>query len=170
VGERGLKLSGGERQRVAIARVLLKNPPIVLLDEATSALDTLTENEIQKSLNALRRQRTTLVIAHRLSTIRDAEQIVVLDGGLVAELGTHDELMKKGGIYCKMWNVQLETRENAAAETETGVAANADADDVDVGLVDAAKDDAGVDVGVGAAASAAKVTVTAAQSNGAKKK
>eukprot|EP00588_Corethron_pennatum_P000849 CAMPEP_0194302266 /NCGR_PEP_ID=MMETSP0169-20130528/62247_1 /TAXON_ID=218684 /ORGANISM="Corethron pennatum, Strain L29A3" /LENGTH=266 /DNA_ID=CAMNT_0039052587 /DNA_START=550 /DNA_END=1347 /DNA_ORIENTATION=- len=92
VGDRGLKLSGGEKQRVAIARCLLKDPPLVLLDEATSALDTLTENSIQQALNSLGKQRTCLVIAHRLGTIRNADNIIVLDHGRVIEQGTHDAL------------------------------------------------------------------------------
>lgn len=108
VGERGLKLSGGEKQRVAIARCLLKNPPVVLLDEATSALDTVTESSIQEALRTLGRNRTVLVIAHRLSTIKHADQIVVLHLGEVAEVGTHDELLSiDGGIYANLWNTQL---------------------------------------------------------------
>ena len=94
VGERGLKLSGGEKQRVAIARTLLKNPPILILDEATSALDSRTEEAIQATLDAIAESRTTIIIAHRLSTIVDADQIVVLDDGRVAERGTHDELLR----------------------------------------------------------------------------
>jgi ATP-binding cassette, subfamily B, heavy metal transporter len=103
VGERGLKLSGGEKQRVAIARTLLKNPPILILDEATSALDSRTEADILATLQAIERGRTTLVIAHRLSTVVHADQIVVLDGGRVAERGTHGELLAKGGLYAEMW-------------------------------------------------------------------
>ncbi|GAX17583.1 ATP-binding cassette, subfamily B (MDR/TAP), member 6 [Fistulifera solaris] len=109
VGDRGLKLSGGEKQRVAIARCLLKNPDFVLLDEATSALDTLTEKSVQEALDRLGQHRTVLVIAHRLGTIRNADQIVVLKGGVAAEIGTHDELMEKQGLYADMWNMQLHT-------------------------------------------------------------
>ena len=112
VGERGLKLSGGEKQRVAIARTILKNPPILLLDEATSALDTGTEREIQSALNEVSRERTTLVIAHRLSTVVDADEILVLDHGRIIERGRHSELLALGGHYAAMWNKQ---REAAAA-------------------------------------------------------
>lgn len=111
VGERGLKLSGGEKQRVAIARCLLKNPPVVLLDEATSALDTLTESSVQEALRVLSKNRTVLVIAHRLSTIRNADQIIVLDGGEVVERGNHFELLEGGGHYAKLWNMQLRSQE-----------------------------------------------------------
>mmetsp|Transcript_11125 Transcript_11125/g.18335 ORF Transcript_11125/g.18335 Transcript_11125/m.18335 type:complete len:917 (-) Transcript_11125:49-2799(-) len=108
VGDRGLKLSGGEKQRTAIARCLLKNPSIVILDEATSALDTVTENSVQDALDRLGSDRTVLVIAHRLGTIREADNIIVLGDGVVAEQGTHDELMQKeGGKYAAMWNMQL---------------------------------------------------------------
>jgi ATP-binding cassette subfamily B protein len=103
VGERGLKLSGGEKQRVAIARTLLKNPPILVLDEATSALDSRTEQAIQETLDHVAESRTTIMIAHRLSTIVDADQIVVLDEGQVAERGTHDELLDRGGLYADLW-------------------------------------------------------------------
>ena len=112
VGERGLKLSGGEKQRVAIARTILKNPPILMLDEATSALDTGTEREIQGALNEVSRNRTTLVIAHRLSTVIDADEILVLDHGQIIERGRHAELLALGGHYASMWNKQ---REAAAA-------------------------------------------------------
>jgi ATP-binding cassette subfamily B protein len=112
VGERGLKLSGGEKQRVAIARTILKNPPILLLDEATSALDTGTEREIQSALKEVSRNRTTLVIAHRLSTVVDADEILVLDHGTIIERGRHSELLALGGHYASMWNKQ---REAAAA-------------------------------------------------------
>ncbi|MCH4893786.1 ATP-binding cassette domain-containing protein [Sphingomonas sp. SFZ2018-12] len=118
VGERGLKLSGGEKQRVAIARTLLKNPPILILDEATSALDSRTEAEIQDTLEAIERGRTTIVIAHRLSTIVNADQIVVLDQGRIAERGTHAELLRRGGLYAEMWNRQASEREEALAAAE----------------------------------------------------
>jgi ABC-type transport system involved in Fe-S cluster assembly fused permease/ATPase subunit len=112
VGERGLKLSGGEKQRVAIARTILKNPPILLLDEATSALDTGTERDIQSALNEVSRNRTSLVIAHRLSTVIDADEILVLDHGQIIERGRHSELLAQHGHYASMWNKQ---REAAAA-------------------------------------------------------
>ncbi len=108
VGERGLKLSGGEKQRVAIARTILKAPPILLLDEATSALDSHTEKEIQDALDRVSRNRTTLVIAHRLSTIIGADEIIVLDQGTIVERGTHHQLLIKGGLYASMWNRQRE--------------------------------------------------------------
>ncbi|CAM1633112.1 ABC transporter-like [Bartonella apihabitans] len=108
VGERGLKLSGGEKQRVAIARTILKAPPILILDEATSALDTATELEIQYALDVVSRGRTTLVVAHRLSTIIGADEILVLKGGRIIERGKHDELLAKGGLYASMWHKQLE--------------------------------------------------------------
>jgi ATP-binding cassette subfamily B protein len=111
VGERGLKLSGGEKQRVAIARTLLKNPPILLLDEATSALDTHTEREIQSALKLVSANRTTLVIAHRLSTIVDADEILVLDKGRIVERGRHTELVARGGAYAAMWNRQKQAAE-----------------------------------------------------------
>ncbi|MBI1239186.1 MAG: ATP-binding cassette domain-containing protein [Alphaproteobacteria bacterium] len=111
VGERGLKLSGGEKQRVAIARTILKNPPILMLDEATSALDTHTEREIQQSLREISRDRTSLVIAHRLSTVVDADEILVLDKGRIVERGRHEELLRKGGAYAAMWNRQKEAAE-----------------------------------------------------------
>ncbi|MCY7279797.1 MAG: ABC transporter ATP-binding protein/permease, partial [Sphingomonas bacterium] len=111
VGERGLKLSGGEKQRVAIARTLLKDPPILILDEATSALDSRTEEAIQATLDGVVRNRTTIVIAHRLSTIVGANQIIVLDEGQVAERGTHGELLAKGGLYSELWARQAAERE-----------------------------------------------------------
>jgi ATP-binding cassette, subfamily B, heavy metal transporter len=117
VGERGLKLSGGEKQRVAIARTLLKNPPILILDEATSALDSRTEAEIQSTLTAIAERRTTIIIAHRLSTIVDADEIVVLDAGQVVERGTHAALLRKGDLYAEMWARQAaEASETMAAE------------------------------------------------------
>jgi ATP-binding cassette subfamily B protein len=111
VGERGLKLSGGEKQRVAIARTVLKAPPILVLDEATSALDSHTEAEIQEALDRVSRNRTSLVIAHRLSTIVAADEIIVLDQGRIAERGTHGVLLAKAGLYASMWNRQREAEE-----------------------------------------------------------
>ncbi|WP_105433047.1 ABC transporter ATP-binding protein/permease [Neorhizobium sp. T6_25] len=108
VGERGLKLSGGEKQRVAIARTVLKAPPILILDEATSALDTTTEHEIQSALDVVSRNRTTLVIAHRLSTVIGADEIIVLRDGQIAERGTHSLLLEQNGLYASMWNRQRE--------------------------------------------------------------
>ncbi len=113
VGERGLKLSGGEKQRVAIARTILKSPAILVLDEATSALDTFTEREIQDALDRVSRGRTTVVIAHRLSTVVGADEILVLDKGVIVERGHHDALLALGGVYAAMWNQQ---REAAAAQ------------------------------------------------------
>jgi ATP-binding cassette subfamily B protein len=127
VGERGLKLSGGEKQRVAIARTILKAPPILLLDEATSALDSHTEREIQDALDRVSRNRTTLVIAHRLSTIVDADEIIVLDQGAIVERGTHHVLLAKGGLYASMWNRQREAekaRELLAQVEEDEIAPN----------------------------------------------
>ncbi len=118
VGERGLKLSGGEKQRVAIARTLLKDPPILILDEATSALDSRTEAAIQETLQGVAARRTSIVIAHRLSTIVDADQIVVLDQGRVAEQGSHAQLLRKAGLYAEMW-------ERQQAEAEDGEQAQA---------------------------------------------
>ncbi len=111
VGERGLKLSGGEKQRVAIARTILKNPRVLVLDEATSALDTHTEQEIQAALRTVAADRTTLVIAHRLSTVVDADEILVLVDGLIAERGTHRSLLEEGGLYARMWTAQSEEEE-----------------------------------------------------------
>jgi ATP-binding cassette, subfamily B, heavy metal transporter len=111
VGERGLKLSGGEKQRVAIARTILKAPPILMLDEATSALDTHTEREIQAALDMVSRGRTTIVIAHRLSTVISADEIIVLKDGEIAERGTHQSLLGEGGLYAAMWNRQREATE-----------------------------------------------------------
>jgi ATP-binding cassette subfamily B protein len=111
VGERGLKLSGGEKQRVAIARTILKGPPILILDEATSALDTHTEREIQGALDRVVENRTSIVIAHRLSTVVDADEILVLDHGRIVERGRHAELVTRGGVYASMWNRQRELAE-----------------------------------------------------------
>ena len=108
VGERGLKLSGGEKQRVAIARTILKGPPILVLDEATSALDSFTEREIQIALDGVSRGRTTLVIAHRLSTVVNADEIIVLDQGVIVERGRHEDLLARSGVYAAMWNRQRE--------------------------------------------------------------
>ncbi|WP_368932610.1 ATP-binding cassette domain-containing protein, partial [Achromobacter xylosoxidans] len=115
VGERGLKLSGGEKQRVAIARTLLKDPAIFLFDEATSALDTRTEREIQANLREVSRGRSTLIIAHRLSTVADADEILVLEDGRVAERGRHAQLLAAGGLYAAMWARQ---QENTAAPAD----------------------------------------------------
>ena len=107
VGERGLNLSGGQRQRISIARAILKNPRILILDEATSALDTESEKIVQAALDKLMEGRTSFVIAHRLSTIFDADQIFVIDGGQVKERGTHEELLKQGGLYSYLYNIQF---------------------------------------------------------------
>jgi subfamily B ATP-binding cassette protein MsbA len=113
VGENGVKLSGGQRQRLAIARALLKNAPVLILDEATSALDSESERHVQAALETLMQGRTTLVIAHRLSTIEKAGRIVVLDRGRIAEVGSHRELLAKGGIYAKLYNIQFKLQEPA---------------------------------------------------------
>jgi ATP-binding cassette, subfamily B, heavy metal transporter len=129
VGERGLKLSGGEKQRVAIARTILKAPPILLLDEATSALDSHTEKEIQDALDRVSRNRTTLVIAHRLSTIIGADEIIVLDQGTIVERGSHQTLLAGNGLYASMWNRQREAeaaREKLALVDDETVAPNGD--------------------------------------------
>lgn len=118
VGERGLKLSGGEKQRVAIARTLVKNPPILLLDEATSALDSRTEQDILATLRRVSERRTTIAIAHRLSTIADADRILVLDQGRLAEAGTHSELLRRDGLYADMWTRQQAEREEMGEAAE----------------------------------------------------
>ncbi|MBX9456332.1 MAG: ABC transporter ATP-binding protein/permease [Rhizobium sp.] len=127
VGERGLKLSGGEKQRVAIARTILKSPPILILDEATSALDTHTEQEIQAALDVVSRNRTTLVIAHRLSTVVNADEIIVLKDGGIAERGRHGDLLEQGGLYAQMWSRQRE-----ATEAEERLKKARDEDDLGV--------------------------------------
>ena len=106
VGDRGMKLSGGQRQRLSIARAVLKNPDILILDEATSALDTESEKLVQDALSALLKGRTSLVIAHRLSTIHNADKIIVIEHGRIAEQGTHQELMERGGIYAHLIEMQ----------------------------------------------------------------
>jgi ATP-binding cassette subfamily B protein len=108
IGERGLKLSGGQKQRLAIARMFLKNPPILILDEATSALDTETERIIQHSLGELSENRTTLVIAHRLATIRDADRVIVVTENGIEEQGTYEELVKRGGVFARLHNNQFQ--------------------------------------------------------------
>jgi len=107
IGESGLSLSGGQRQRIAIARAIYNNPPVLILDEATSALDTESERAIQSNLERMMEGRTTIVIAHRLSTIREADSIVVLEKGMVAEVGNHDQLMEKRGLYFYLSSQQL---------------------------------------------------------------
>lgn len=115
VGERGYRFSGGEKQRLAIARTILRDPPVLVLDEATSALDTRTERAVQQAIDALSQGRTTITIAHRLSTVRDADQIVVLDAGRIAERGTHEELLARDGRYAA-----LVRRDGTAATTDPG--------------------------------------------------
>ena len=107
IGQRGIKLSGGQKQRISIARVFLKNPPILIFDEATSALDNESEKVVQDSLERLAKNRTTFVIAHRLSTIKNAEKILVLTEDGIAEEGTHEELLRQGGVYEKLYNMQF---------------------------------------------------------------
>jgi ABC-type multidrug transport system fused ATPase/permease subunit len=106
VGERGVKLSGGQKQRIAIARVFLKNPPILILDEATSALDLESEHLIQEAIEKLARNRTTLIVAHRLSTITHADRIVLIENGEIKETGTHEQLMAKQGLYYNLFQIQ----------------------------------------------------------------
>jgi ATP-binding cassette subfamily B protein len=114
VGERGQRLSGGQRQRIALARAILKNPPVLILDEATAAVDNETEAAIQRSLDLITAERTTLVIAHRLSTVRHADRIVVMDHGRIVESGHHDDLLARGGAYTNLWRVQAGLREDEA--------------------------------------------------------
>jgi ATP-binding cassette subfamily B protein len=135
VGERGLKLSGGEKQRVAIARTMLKGPPILALDEATSALDSFTEREIQAALERVSKGRTTLIIAHRLSTVVHADEILVLDKGVIAERGKHEDLLTLGGLYAGLWSRQ---READAAEEALRRAGAADEEEADAELEDKA--------------------------------
>jgi ATP-binding cassette subfamily B protein len=136
VGERGLKLSGGEKQRVAIARTILKAPPILILDEATSALDSHTEREIQDALDEVARNRTTLVIAHRLSTIVAADNILVLQAGQLVEQGTHGELLAKGGLYASLWNRQ---RQAEKAREELAEALAQEGERIKGGRIDGAE-------------------------------
>ena len=114
VGERGQRLSGGQRQRIALARAILKNPPVLILDEATAAVDNETEAAIQRSLDRITAERTTLVIAHRLSTVRHADRIVVMDQGRIVESGSHEELIAAGGAYVNLWRVQAGLRQDEA--------------------------------------------------------
>ena len=118
VGERGYKLSGGEKQRIAIARVILKDPRILILDEATSALDTHSERLIQAALEPVMQGRTTIAIAHRLSTILAADQILVVDGGRIVERGTHAELLEQGGLYARLYNEQFASAAEVAELSE----------------------------------------------------
>ena len=119
VGDRGLVLSGGQRQRIAIARAILKNPKILILDEATSALDTESEKIVQDALDKLMVGRTSFVIAHRLSTIKNADQILVLNNGVIAEQGTHDELMAKGGLYYDLYTMSSQVNEETEEESSS---------------------------------------------------
>jgi ATP-binding cassette subfamily B protein len=115
LGERGVRLSGGQRQRIAIARAMLKNPPLLLLDEATSALDAESERMVQAALEAAMKDRTTVVIAHRLATVLSADRIVVMDGGRIVDSGRHDELVARGGLYARLAAMQFDLEPAAAA-------------------------------------------------------
>jgi ATP-binding cassette subfamily B protein len=119
VGDRGWRLSGGERQRVAIARAIITEPKILVLDEATSSVDTLTERKIQEAMDNLAKGRTTIIIAHRLSTLQNADRIVVLDKGKIVEIGSHDELMKTGGLYSQLYQAQF-TEEQKLLQMQRG--------------------------------------------------
>jgi ATP-binding cassette subfamily B protein len=121
VGEHGMQLSGGQRQRIAIARALIKNAPIILLDEPTAALDSESEQNVQEAFAELRKGRTTLVIAHRLSTIMHADNILVMEGGLVVESGRHEELLRKGGRYASFYRLQLREQEAPPSESDSVV-------------------------------------------------
>ena len=118
LGERGTRLSGGQRQRIAIARALLRDPPILILDEATSALDTESERLVQQAIERLMRERTVLVIAHRLATVRDADEIVVLDAGCIVQRGSHEELLRAGGLYRRLYDLQFRGEEETVLEAE----------------------------------------------------